>query len=42
LKLGRSENSKPLTVALSGFVRSKGNSDEAVNRFLRKEGLISF
>lgn len=40
--LNRTEKTKPLTITLSGFVRSKGNSDESVNRFLRQHGLISF
>jgi small subunit ribosomal protein S21e len=40
--LNKSEKSKPLSVTLSGFVRSKGQSDAAVNRYLKQEGLISF
>ena len=42
VRLNRPEKSKPISVSLSGFVRSKGNSDAAVNRFLKQEGLISF
>ncbi len=31
-----------MTLVLSGFVRAKGMSDAAVNRFLRSKGLLSF
>jgi small subunit ribosomal protein S21e len=31
-----------LTMVLSGFVRTKGNSDAALNRFLKKKGILSF
>ena len=30
--LERTENEAPLTVVLSGFVRSKGNADAALNK----------
>ena len=39
------ENTKKeqtLTMVLSGFVRTKGNSDAALNRFLKKKGILSF
>ena len=32
----------PITLVLSGFVRAKGNSDAALNRYLKQEGLLSF
>lgn len=31
-----------LTVILSGFVRSKGNSDAALNKYLKSKGIINF
>lgn len=31
-----------LTMILSGFVRTKGNSDAALNKFLHQKGLLSF
>ena len=40
--LNRSTKSKPITISLSGYARSKGTSDESINRFLKQEGLISF
>ncbi len=39
--LNRSDKT-PLTLVLSGFVRAKGNSDAALNRFLKQQGLLSF
>ena len=32
---------KPLTVVFSGFVRAKGNADQALNRILREKGMVS-
>jgi len=40
--LNRGEKEKPLTLVLSGFVRAKGNSDAALNRFLKSKGILSF
>jgi hypothetical protein len=41
--LNRDEANKgALTVVLSGFVRSKGNADAALNKYLKSEGLLSF
>ena len=34
--------SNQLTLILSGFVRNKGLSDAALNRFLHKKGIINF
>jgi small subunit ribosomal protein S21e len=31
-----------LTLVLSGFVRAKGNSDAALNRYLKQQGILSF
>ena len=40
--MNRGQDSKPLNVVLSGFVRAKGNADAALNRYLKSEGLLSF
>ena len=31
-----------LTMIVSGFVRTKGNSDAALNKFLHSKGMLSF
>ena len=36
------ENHKEENICLSGFVRSKGQSDAALNKFFRSKGLLSF
>ena len=36
------EADKEHIVCLSGFVRAKGQSDAALNRFFRSKGLLSF
>ncbi len=36
------ENQKEENICLSGFVRSKGLSDAALNKFFRSKGLLSF
>ena len=36
------EDQKNLTVVLSGFVRSKGNSDAALNKILYQNKMLSF
>ena len=36
------QQDKNLTVILSGFVRAKGNSDAALNKYLKQKGIISF
>ncbi len=36
------ENQKDENICLSGFVRAKGQSDAALNRFFRSKGLLSF
>ena len=41
-QLTRDKKAKPLTVVLSGFVRSKAGADAAVNRYLRSQGVLSF
>ena len=38
----RGEKTKPMTVVLSGFVRSKGRSDAALNKYLKEQGVLSF
>ena len=42
LKEFENKKDKTLTMVLSGFVRTKGNSDAALNRFLKKKGILSF
>ena len=36
------DEQKKLTVVLSGFVRSKGNSDAALNKILYQNKMLSF
>ena len=36
------DDKKNFTVILSGFVRSKGNSDAALNKFLYDKKILSF
>ena len=36
------DDQKKLTVVLSGFVRSKGNSDAALNKILYQNKILSF
>ena len=36
------EGDKEHIMCLSGFVRAKGQSDAALNRFFRSKGLLSF
>lgn len=31
-----------ITMILSGFVRTKGNADAALNKYLKSKGLLSF
>ena len=38
----RAISQKKLTVVLSGFVRSKGNSDAALNKILYQNKILSF
>ena len=38
----KDEEKKNLTMVISGFVRTKGNSDAALNKFLHSKGLLSF
>ena len=38
----KDEEKKDLTMVISGFVRTKGNSDAALNKFLYDKKLLSF
>ena len=38
----KKENENNLTVIISGFVRTKGNSDAALNKFLYDNKILSF
>ena len=38
----KKENENNLTVIISGFVRTKGNSDAALNKFLYDNKVLSF
>ena len=38
----RNDEQKNFTVVLSGFVRSKGNSDAALNKILYQNKILSF
>jgi len=38
----RNDEQKNFTVVLSGFVRSKGNSDAALNKILYQNKMLSF
>ena len=42
LNLEQDKDQKKFTVILSGFVRSKGNSDAALNKILYENKIISF
>ena len=42
LNLDKKEDQKNFTVVLSGFVRSKGNSDAALNKILYQNKILSF
>ena len=38
----KKEDQKNLTMVISGFVRTKGNSDAALNKFLYDKKILSF
>ena len=40
--INKDQEKKNLTVVLSGFVRSKGNSDAALNKILYDNKILSF
>ena len=42
LNINKDQEKKNLTVVLSGFVRSKGNSDAALNKILYDNKILSF
>jgi small subunit ribosomal protein S21e len=42
LNLENKKDEKNLTMVISGFVRTKGNSDAALNKFLKSKGILSF
>ena len=42
LNLEQDKEQKKFTVILSGFVRSKGNSDAALNKILYENKILSF
>ena len=42
LNLEKKEDQKNFTVVLSGFIRSKGNSDAALNKILYDKKILSF
>ena len=42
LNLEKKEDQKNFTVVLSGFIRSKGNSDAALNKILYQNKILSF
>ena len=42
LNLEQDKEQKKFTVILSGFVRSKGNSDTALNKILYENKILSF
>ena len=42
LNIEKAKDQKNLTVVLSGFVRSKGNSDAALNKILYQNKILSF
>jgi small subunit ribosomal protein S21e len=42
LNVEKDKDKKNLTVILSGFVRSKGNSDAALNKILYQKKVLSF
>ena len=39
---GKKDDQKHLTMVISGFVRTKGNSDAALNKFLYDKKILSF
>ena len=39
---GKKNAQNNLTMIISGFVRTKGNSDAALNKFLKSKGILSF
>ena len=42
LNLENKKEDKNLTMVISGFVRTKGNSDAALNKFLYEKKILSF
>ena len=42
LNLENKKEDKNLTMVISGFVRTKGNSDAALNKFLYEKKVLSF
>ena len=38
----KEEENNKLTIIISGFVRTKGNSDAALNKFLYEKKILSF
>ena len=42
LNLENKKEEKNLTMVISGFVRTKGNSDAALNKFLYDKKILSF
>ena len=42
LNLENKNDEKDLTMIISGFVRTKGNSDAALNKFLYDKKILSF
>ena len=42
LNLGDKKDEKNITMILSGFVRTKGNADAALNKFLKDKKVLSF
>ncbi len=42
LNLENKKDEKNLTMVISGFVRTKGNSDAALNKFLYDKKILSF
>ena len=39
---GKKDENKNITMILSGFVRTKGNADAALNKFLKDKKILSF
>ena len=39
---GKKDEHENLTMILSGFVRTKGNADAALNKFLKEKKVLSF
>ena len=42
INLNKKDEQKNLTMVISGFVRTKGNSDAALNKFLYDKKILSF